>query len=388
MSAPVTTLSPIEHLFTGRGSSPITFAFAFAGRLDHGALQRGLERTLTSFPWLATELRAVAEATWGLVPTAGLRLGDAGPVPELDDGAQASRWVAPVATRPGEPLARFTLGHTPAGSALAASVSHALVDGFSFFHFMTSWARACRGEDFFPPTRHEVPRAGWQGTLDPETVRRETGLTLGPRRPESGAQWKPVTVRFTRAELDALRAEAQASSPVRLSTHDVVTAVLWRDHGARWAAAGGQGACEVSCPVDFRGFVEPLTPAHFGCAIAFATSRATLEEVRGASLGALATRVRQATSAVDAARVATGQGLLAELRRREGVDVVERLHVRDPLAGMVVTNLTRLPLQDIDFGGGPPRAFTADAQLDRGAALFPTADGLEARLNDPLAADA
>jgi hypothetical protein len=63
-------------------------------------------------------------------------------------------YVNPVDSIPGEPLTKIRLSQTSKGSVLGVSVSHALVDGFSFFHFLSSWARIAQGKRILSPVHN------------------------------------------------------------------------------------------------------------------------------------------------------------------------------------------------------------------------------------------
>ena len=59
---------------------------------------------------------------------------------------------------------------------------------------------------------------------------------------------------------------------------------------------------------------------------------------------------------------------------------MEEIHVRHPQHGIVVTNISRLPMQSLDFGAGLPTAFRALPSVERGAAILPAEDGVDIRI--------
>ncbi len=68
------------------------------------------------------------------------------------------------------------------------------------------------------------------------------------------------------------------------------------------------------------------------------------------------------------------------LRCQRGLGVMEEIHVRHPRNGIVVTNISRLPIQGLDFGAGIPTGFQAYTQVFRGAGIMPAQDGIEVRI--------
>ena len=207
-----------------------------------------------------------------------------------------------------------------------------------------------------------------------------TGLFLGSRRPAVPRDRLRWTRRlFPRGELSALLSEAQAGCPARLSYNDVVAAWLWRTHVPKWAAED-EDTAYLTCPVDLRRVLPGLAPTYFGCAVAMASASIERDRLATASPSELARRVRDAVAGVDEARAGESLRVLDRLRRQEGRAVLERIHVVHPRAGLLVTNLSRLPVREIVFDAGPPVAFDIPAPVERCAVVLPAEDGLDVRI--------
>jgi shikimate O-hydroxycinnamoyltransferase len=135
-------LSPIDHVFTGVGSYPIEFVFAYGSRLDEERLRTSLEVTLGHFPPMRTRLVRTADRAFGFQPGEdGLSFVTAESDATFAATKDFTQLIDSVETVEGEPLTRVKLTHTPAGSVLGVSISHAVADGFSYFHFLASWSR-------------------------------------------------------------------------------------------------------------------------------------------------------------------------------------------------------------------------------------------------------
>ena len=385
-------LSPIDHVFTGRGAYPLEFVFAYGGAIDPVRLEESLRRVLASFP-AATSRLVLRDGRYALDPSpAGCVFEVAESASTFETSPSRARFVAPVETLEGEPLARIRLTTTPSGSVLGVAMSHAVVDGFSYFHFLSAWSRVFRGEPF-PPPSHERQRLAADASVavaddvaDEATVRRGCGLFLdAPRAPtrRETLQWTRRV--FTKAELRALHEPAQRDCPSRLSHNDVVAAWLWREHARRWVEAGESEAW-LSCPVDVRRLLPGFPPAYFGCAVALANASIESERLAEEPLGGLARRVRDAVAAVDAARMSRSLATIEAVRRKLGVAGLERLHVVHPRAGLLVTNLSRLPVREIVFDAGAPVAFDILVPAERCAVVLPGEDGLDVRVCEPAAA--
>ncbi|MDZ7261594.1 MAG: acyltransferase [candidate division KSB1 bacterium] len=145
-------LSPIDYIFTGVGSQPITFAFSYPTIIDSDILQKSLNETLDHFPILRSQLHKISETDYEFLMTEdGLTFDVIESNLTFEESRNIKQYIAPVNSIEGKPLTKITLTQTPKGSILAVSISHALVDGFSYFHFLSSWARLCRGDRIIEP---------------------------------------------------------------------------------------------------------------------------------------------------------------------------------------------------------------------------------------------
>jgi hypothetical protein len=383
-------LSPIDHVFTGRGAYPLEFVFAYSGAIDPVRLEESLRRVLASFP-AASSLLVRSEGRYALEPAPeGCVFEVADTADGFDADVPRTRFVAAVETQEGEPLTRVRLTQTPSGSVLGVAMSHALVDGFSYFHFLAAWSRAFGGEPL-PPPSHERERLLASadpalGAIDVDAVARGCGLFLDAPR----AATRREALRWTRillpaAELRQLHETAQRDCPVRLSHNDVLAAWLWREHAARWIEPGEANAW-LSCPVDVRRRLPGFPRTYFGCAVALASTALERERLAFEPLGALARRVRDVVDEIDGAAMARSLATIETVRERLGFAGLERLHVVHPRAGLLVTNLSRLPVRQIVFDAGAPFAFDVLVPAERCAIVLPAQDGLDVRICPPAGA--
>ncbi len=138
--------------------------------------------------------------------------------------------------------------------------------------------------------------------------------------------------------------------------------------------------------MDLRRTLPGFPPTYFGCAVALANATIEREHLAGATLADLARRVRDAVAGVDEAAARRALAAIDRLRRQEGLAALERLHVVHPRAGLLVTNLSRLPVREIVFDAGPPVAFDILAPAERCAVVLPAEDGLDVRSACPRSA--
>jgi len=380
-------------VFTGRGAYPLEFVFAYGGRIDPDRLAQSLRRTLALFPAAGSRLVRLEDDSYGLEPGDDGCAFEVATSPTTFAGSVARHaFVAPVETVEGEPLARIRLTHTADGSVLGVSLSHAVVDGFSYFYFLSAWSQVFHGRAVPPPWLDrgvlqpgDPPASSSRGASVESGDRESAGLFFDERRPAIPRDRLRWTRRlFPRAELSALLAEAQSECPVRLSHNDVVAAWLWRTHVPEWADPR-EPLAFLSCPVDLRRTLPGFPPTYFGCAVALANATIERERLTEATPADLARRVRDAVAGVDEAASRRALAVIDRLRRQQGLAALERLHVVHPRAGLLVTNLSRLPVREIVFDAGPPVAYDILAPAERCAVVLPAEGGLDVRVCLPVA---
>jgi hypothetical protein len=136
----------------------------------------------------------------------------------------------------------------------------------------------------------------------------------------------------------------------------------------------------VTLPFDFRRALKAISRTFFGCALCFVTASLDYESLLRAPLGDLALLVRRAVGRTKEGYIWGSLQTLDGLRRQRGLGVMEEIHVRHPRNGIAVTNISRLPIQGLDFGSGIPTGFQAYTQVLRGAGIMPAQDGVEVRV--------
>ena len=382
-------LTPVDYVFTGIGSQPITFAFYYPDYLDLKVLEYSLKRTLEYFPLLSSQLTQISENEYQYsLREDGLTFEASESASAFKDSDKIERYITPVNSAPGQPLTRITLTRNPQGSVLAVSISHALVDGFSYFHFLSSWARISRGENFIQPSLDREMFVKYQtGTTEqitPDQLYTRCGLfyTDQPRNQQSGHSphekifISDETIRIT---LEEIKQDQQVS----FTANDVITAMLWKKYLPLWNQKGDYPQTYITCPFDFRRALTDFPKNYFGCALCFATASIDLQSLRKSSLGELALLIRNSITRMKNDYILNSVQTLENFRRQHGMLSMENIHLRHPLSGMIVTNLTRLPIADLNFGSGVPAGFLTYAEVSRSAAILPASGGVEIIIAHP-----
>ncbi len=383
-----TPLSPIDYTFIGESAYPIEFVFRFEGRLDPAKIKNSLTRILPDFAPVGSLLKKTGSATYAFDTSP-----DACPLTVVETETDPSFEVPaaydlldPVSTVPGEPLARMELTLGPTASALGVSLSHAIVDGYSYFYFLAAWAAACRGESYRTPVHDRallMPAHIPDLDLSEDSIRSGSGWSYDKARsapPRESLLWERHN--FSKEELmEDVRAASEATG-IRISINDVLVIRLWKRFGSAWPSSGERRF--LSLPVDFRRVHPEIDLRYFGNAVRGVTLELSASELQEISISDAAARVHQAVAAIKADQAMLSLQLVESLRRKEGADALKRLHVVHPDAGLLVTNLSRVPVNRLDFGLGAPTDYRILTPAPRAAAVLPTADGFAVNVCPPV----
>jgi shikimate O-hydroxycinnamoyltransferase len=382
-------LTPIDHLFTGVGSYPIEFVFAYRDMIEPDHLLASLREAVRHFVPIGSRLVDASENSYALQRfDDGVHFEVSESAATFGEPEARYDFLDPVNSVPGEPLTRVKLSQTSAGSVLGVSMSHAVGDGFSYFYFLSSWARLFHGTAVVEPdNRREllIPEPpAHTDHVTPANVLSDSGIFWDEPRPAIARErihWDRFHV--SRAELSELLAQAQPDADARLSFNDVISAHLWRTYIAKWAVEDAEETTYVSCPVDVRRIIKGFPRTFFGNAVGLATRSLERRALAEAPLGRLASIVRSAVASVDETYMRNALGTLQALRLQEGLAVLEQNHVIHPRSGILITNLSRLPVHEIIFDAGPPVAFDILTPAVRGAVVLPADDGVDIRVCYP-----
>ena len=383
-------LTPIDHIFTGTGSYPIEFIFNYQGVLDEARLRSSLEEALKQFPVIGSKLFKLNENSYGLgIDNEGCHFEAVTSNDNYNDINKQHLFIDPVNSIENEPLTRIRLTHTPSGSVLGVSISHAVGDGFSYFYFLTSWSKLFHGQPVFPPFHQRdilIPKKIEPGKLlTSRDILLDTGLFLGEKRnafSRDSLKWE--IHKFSNDELRSMVGQFQRSSESRLSVNDVVIASLWKEYIPKWRKENDPGQTYISCPVDFRRIIPGFPKTYFGNAVSMATVSLDYQILNETGMPDLANLIRARVAGINPDTISKSLNSLELIRRQGGLKVNECIHVLHPTSGMLVTNLSRLPVNEIVFNCGPPTGCNILTTAVRGAVILPDENGIEARVCCPL----
>jgi hypothetical protein len=367
-------LSDADYYFYRRERYTIQYILRYEGRINEERLRRALLLAAAALPPVGARLVETKDGRLALRP------GHAIPLRTqcVDAKAAPADLVDPVTNVRLAPLVRLVFSRGPQGDALGVSFSHLLGDGKSFFLFLGTVAAYLRGEPL-PRTNHERDRLNAPPGRRDKTgpARRELFAASGyviPRPPEP-----PVGKReryfFSGEELLARKAVAEERG-LRVSENSLVMALLTKRLFREVPTY--EGKFLVRCPVDYRDRLG-LAPGYFGNAVLDAVAAFDPHHLKRLSVEVIANQIQNAVRGITPARVAAHLACLRSLREEEGPAVFESVGC----PGLLVSNLSRMPLAAVDLGAGPPLALLPASVNPRLAVVLSAENGLVVELNRP-----
>ncbi|MDD9939861.1 MAG: acyltransferase [Myxococcales bacterium] len=357
-------LAAVDYLFCEKQHYGITFVLEFADTQDFAALKESLPGALEAFyPAKGRMFRDerdeyyVSDDVGGAFGAVSFELQEAPPV-EPDEPLGLLRFAAPIDAALGNPVSHFRLTNTPTGSYLSASIAHAVADGYGYVLFLSYWAALTRRGELFTPS-HARKRLAWTsadyGDLSPAAVLKATGHSVMDAPHPPSAVHSYASLKWEDAELAQYRSEATRELGRSVSGHDLASALMLKDCATRWHKPGDR--IRMHCPIDFRRFIPEITPFFFGNAIRGVPLEDTYETITRSTVPALALRINEGISGITRADIDDHLRTMQGVKEVGGQSLIRRMDGWHPDFGMLVTNMTRMPLSQIDFGRGAPRQF-------------------------------
>lgn len=382
-------LLPIDYVFIGSGAYPIEFVFFFDYQIDDAKFKSALDKVLDQFYLLKSKLKKVSPLEYQIQPA------DDGFVYECSDATTAKFslntdiYLNSVYTGENEPLAKIKMTQTAEGSALGISISHIVADGFSSFYFLSQLANAYLDKQIFNPEINNdwfsAQRGNVKNKITPAEMISQTGFS-GPF-PRKGISrdkvvWEHIII--STQHINQMLNEVAAEFSGHVSRYDVVAAYLWKTYVPKWQDNKLPDKTYISIPLDIRRFPGLVSANYFGNGACVVVGKMEYEKFLHARLSELAQCIRFAINKVDKEYVYNSFNVLEEYRREEGLEKMRELHVTHPYAGIMVTDLSKVTLDGMDFGQGQPTRFIPVTPTQRGAILFSTQEGLRVDICYPF----
>ncbi len=236
------------------------------------------------------------------------------------------------------------------GTVLIPKLMHVAGDGYSYFTLLSVLAAIAR------PSRVPFKSSFVRSMFKPH--HRRTGLKdfsfqgewLEPDIPNERLTSRSEEIPCR--EVQSLVREAASSHDLRISSNDILSAMivkrLVRIQRERWP-----GSISLTIPIDVRGKVKEYGRRFFGNGIMLHKLDLDREGIENSPSLEIAAQIRRSMPFV------SGENYVPYLEGLENIIADRRwdqFKPFDPKSGCLVTNLSRLPAERLDFGTGFPLA--------------------------------
>lgn len=226
------------------------------------------------------------------------------------------------------------------GIAIGMSICHTVTDGCTLSMFLKSWAAMARGD-----TSVVAPSFIMSYVFPP---REAFGLQTSLKSSKPSGQTRRFC--FSSSKIAALRAEVAASTGVRPTRVQLVTALIWK-----WAMARkGRDRCLPSfvwCPVNVRGRMDPpLSENTFGYGI----WRENISGNGEMGLGELVSKTREGIGKIDSKYLKELQGANVNDRPVRDCKKMMESFFNNEVDYFLFTSWCRFSFCELDFGWGKP----------------------------------
>ncbi|MFZ5515267.1 MAG: acyltransferase [Candidatus Zhuqueibacterota bacterium] len=245
-------------------------------------------------------------------------------------------------------LFRVTVIQFTNGTVIIPSLRHLAGDGYSYFYFLATWAALSRSH--LMPLKVHLIRPFYKPNYHRTILKKfhfpETNLPTPPSQNDATVQCQEIPGEEVRNAVHAINADAGQ----QISANDFLSAVFLKK-AVQVRAGHFSDRVSLTMPIDVRKQIPHYGPKFLGNGIMFHTATFRKQTVETATVAELAIAIREARPTI------TRESYLFFLERIEAViqnREFQDLRPFDPDTGCLVTNLSRMPADTLNFGAGTP----------------------------------
>lgn len=234
------------------------------------------------------------------------------------------------------------------GAVLIPKMNHLAGDGYSYFYFLSLLAAVSRGISV--PLKSRVLRILYK-PHHRRTALKEfqfNGLALAPLPAR-----KKLAIEFEKIPRNTVRnliKKVSSDLGRQVSANDILSAMVLKKSVEMQKDRFGD-TVQLTIPIDVRNQVKEYGPRYFGNGLTFGRANFKTGEVAEWGVERIATEIRKCMPAVTAESF---REYLNSLEALIATGKIGQLRPYDPETGCLVTNLSKLPTQQLDFGTGNP----------------------------------
>jgi hypothetical protein len=169
-----------------------------------------------------------------------------------------------------------------------------------------------------------------------------------------------------RQDVQSIIQQAASSANLRISTNDVLSALAMKKLVKARADSWAEDV-RLTMPIDVRGKVKEYGRGFFGNGIMFHTVTFKKERLENSPVQEVAIEIRRSMPSLSKE---TYVEFLKKLEQMLSAGRLDEFRPYDPERGCLVTNLSKLPADQLDFGTGRPKLAIPLTIEKNGAAIL------------------
>ena len=234
------------------------------------------------------------------------------------------------------------------GTVLIPKMNHLAGDGYSYFYFLSSLAALSRSK-FIPFKAYIIrllSKPHHHRTILKEFVFRENVL-----KPMPGNEKFTITFeKISRQGVWNAKNDIASKFNQRVSTNDIISAIAFKKSVILQKEYFGNEV-QLTIPIDVRRQIDEYGQKYFGNGIVLNTINFKTKSIENSSANEIAIEIRKSMPSV------SKDSFIKYLEELESIITkgqIEKLKPFDPRCGCLITNLSKLPADKLNFGGGLP----------------------------------
>jgi hypothetical protein len=234
------------------------------------------------------------------------------------------------------------------GMILIPKMSHLAGDGYSYFYFLSSLAELSQHTSLLSKSSlmQFLSRPHHRRTI----LKNFSFEEVEWRRQPEDTQFAMGIDEVCRKEVSALIRDVAESKNIRISTNDVLSAIAVKKLVGAQQEFGSE-FIELTMPIDVRRQVKEYGRRFFGNGIMLHKMRLKKADIDNLPIDELAVQIRKSMPSVSKS---TYLDYLMQLEKLISEGKPEKFRPFDPASGLLVTNISRLPVDRLNFGTGSP----------------------------------
>jgi len=357
-------ISQIDTLFVN-GSYPIEFLFFYKHKIDTDAIRNGLKIVSSSFwplfgiykdGWIESSKYSEDKFFCELMYNEDFKISH--------DTMEFWRKYHQINSQSMSGLFFLSVLQFNNGTVIIPKMNHLAGDGYSFFYFLLVLA-ALSKSSFIPLKKYAI-RQLYSPKLNRTVLKSFHFNKTKIKEPDIH---KNCTIKFQHVQKTFVKQEIkkiQAENNQTVTANDILSAMIFKRTFENYRSKIDNGFT-LSIPIDVRRQVYKIGRKFFGNGLMLHHLKLTSDELDNFDIRTLALKLREILPSVNT-EIYTEY--LNDLESTINQLSIHTLRPYNPEEGCLVTNLSRMPIQKLDFGsGGPDFVFLLTIGMNSAAIL-------------------